>query len=419
MTDLAINTDTDRFVAELTKLATFSDCPDPSPAVTRVVFTDRDLQARAYLRSLYEDAGLTVRTDAIGNTFARWCPPGCDADASAVGTGSHTDALPFAGMYDGTVGVLGGLEAVRTLQRAGHTPVRPIDIIMFTSEEPTRFGVGCTGSRAMAGQLSPDGLRALKDDAGETFEAVRTAAGFTGDLASIRLGSDCYAAFVELHIEQGPELERTGTDLGIVTAIAAPAAVVFEVHGQGGHAGTVLMPTRRDALCAAAEMAVGIEQLALSSPSPDLVATVGTFVVHPDAVNSIPSHVRFTLDLRDTDPGNRDNHLKAMTDNARAVAQRRGVTVEIKTLNADPPATCDPALIAALEAAADAGGYSRSAMISRAYHDALFMATLCPTAMLFIPCRDGVSHIPEEFAAPEHLAAGTATLARTLAQLTA
>ncbi|MEN0111177.1 MAG: M28 family peptidase, partial [Planctomycetota bacterium] len=140
-----LRVDADRVVAELTELAAISDCPEPPPAVTRVVFTETDLRARDYLRSLYEEAGLAVRVDAIGNTFARW--EGADPKAAAVGTGSHCDAIPHSGMYDGTLGVVGALESIRALRRAGYRPRRSIDLVMFTSEEPTRFGVGCTGSR--------------------------------------------------------------------------------------------------------------------------------------------------------------------------------------------------------------------------------------------------------------------------------
>ncbi len=409
--------DTGRLVAELHELAAFSSCPEPTPAVTRVVYSDEDRAARQWFDGLFRDAGLSVRVDPIGNTFARWCPDGCDADAPAVGSGSHIDAIPHAGMYDGTVGVLGALEAVRALQRAGHRAKRPIDVVLFTSEEPTRFGLGCTGSRAMAGQLPADRLALLTDDAGDSLDAVRRRAGYDGDLAGVRLSDDAYAAFVELHIEQGPKLEEEGLDLGRVFAIAAPSTINFVVTGQGGHAGAVLMPDRHDALCAAAEMIHAIEQLCRSSPSPDCVATVGTMDIHPHAVNSIPSRVAFSLDLRDIDGVNRDGVCEAIVGENQRIAARRHVQVEHSVLNADPPADCDGPIVEALAEAADAGGYTHRGMVSRAYHDSLFMASRFPTAMLFIPCRGGVSHRPDEFAEPRHLEAGVATLARTLATL--
>ncbi|QDT68958.1 N-carbamoyl-L-amino acid hydrolase [Planctomycetes bacterium MalM25] len=415
MTPPAVQIDAGQLVRELLELAAISDCPEPPPAVTRVVFTETDLRAREYLKSLYEAAGLSVRVDPIGNTFARW--EGTEPDSPAVGTGSHCDAIPHAGLYDGTVGVLGGLEAVRALQRAGYRPRRSIDVVMFTSEEPTRFGVGCTGSRLMSGALSPEALAAFIDDAGDSYDTIRQRAGFSGDLADTRLATDAYDAFVELHIEQGPELEAAGLPIGVVTAIAAPATLEFALEGEGGHAGAVLMPRRHDALAAAAEMVVAIESLARASASPDLVATVGQMEVHPGAVNSIPSRVRFPLDLRDIDGANRDLVLAEIEQATDRIAAERGVTIEHRVLNADPPATSDQRLVAAINGAAESLGLASQEMISRAYHDSLFMARVAPMAMIFIPCRGGVSHRPDEYASPEAISAGVQTLALTLAEL--
>src|SRR5579872_3579970 len=212
--------DRDRLVHELDELGAISEAP---PAVTRVVFTEADLRGRAYVKRLCTEAGLRLREDAIGNTFARW--EGAEPDAPAVATGSHIDAIPNAGRFDGTVGVLGGLEAIRALGRAGFRPRRSVELIIFTSEEPTRFGIGCLGSRIMSGLLDEGAGARLKDRDGITPDEARTAAGFTGPLSSVRLPPGCYAAFVELHIEQGPLLERDGIGLGVVTAIAAPATM--------------------------------------------------------------------------------------------------------------------------------------------------------------------------------------------------
>ncbi|TWT97897.1 N-carbamoyl-L-amino acid hydrolase [Botrimarina colliarenosi] len=407
--------DVERLVGELQALAAISDCPEPPPAVTRVVFTETDLRARDYLRSLYEAAGLTVRVDPIGNTFARW--HGSDPKASAVGTGSHCDAIPHAGMYDGTVGVLSGLEAIRALQASGYQPRRSIEVVMFTSEEPTRFGVGCTGSRLMSGAMSPADLAKLTDEADDDYDTVRRRAGFTGELSEVRLPGDYYDAFVELHIEQGPELEAGDLAIGAVTAIAAPAQANFTVTGEGGHAGAVLMPRRRDALVAAAEMIAAIDSIARASRSPDLVATVGKLEVHPGAVNSIPSKVTFSLDLRDIDGANRDAVLKQIEVETEQIATRREVQLEHRTLNADPPATSDPRIVDAVVQSATSLGQAHQKMISRAYHDSLFMARVAPMGMIFIPCRGGVSHRPDEYSSPEALAAGVQTLALTLAEL--
>src|SRR5262249_49909750 len=179
---------------------------------------------------------------------------GAGLDVPAVGTGSHTDAIPFSGRYDGTVGVLGALEALRARRSAGWRPRRSLELLLFTSEEPTRFGVGCLGSRLLSGALDPGAAAALTDATGATFEQVRREAGCAGALADVRLPPGYYSAFVELHIEQGPLLERDQVPIGAVTAIAAPAALRVVLEGEGGHAGAVLMPDRKDALCAAAEV---------------------------------------------------------------------------------------------------------------------------------------------------------------------
>src|SRR5216117_3669459 len=253
---MQITIDSGQLYGELDKLASFTDAPPP--AVTRVVFSTVDLAARAYIRELCRAANLIVRVDAVGNLFARWV--GSEPGLAAIGTGSHTDAIPFAGAYDGTVGVLGGLEAIRALQLAGFQPRRSIELIMFTSEEPTRFGIGCLGSRLLSGTLDPDRADALQDKDEVPLSAVRTAAGFAGLLTSVRLPQNHYHAWVELHIEQGPLLEREGIPIGIVTSIAAPAGYRFTITGFGGHAGALLMQDRKDALCAAAELILSVEK---------------------------------------------------------------------------------------------------------------------------------------------------------------
>lgn len=403
--------DQDRLVDELLHLATFSD--HPAPAVTRVVFTERDREARVWLKARFAEAGLEVREDAIGNTYARW--RGSDASAAPVATGSHVDAIPHAGLYDGCVGVLGGLEAIRALQRAGMRPRRSIDLIVFTSEEPTRFGIGCTGSRAMAGLLTPERLRTLKDTDGIAYDEAARGAGHVGALGDVALRPGAYHAFVELHIEQGPFLERKGLDIGAVTAIAAPASLTVEVTGQGGHAGGLLMPDRHDALCAASECVLAVEAAARGTGSVDTVGTVGILDVHPRAVNSVPSRVSFTIDCRDTDAARRDGALARMHEAFAEIAARRGVSIAPTLLNADPPATCAPALVESIETASRALGLGHRRMVSRAYHDSLFMARVAPTAMIFIPCRGGVSHRPDEYSSPQAIAAGAAVLARVLA----
>ena len=398
---------------ELAALAQISEAV--SPVVTRIVFSEADLRARSFVKQLATDAGLTVSEDAVGNTFLRWA--GSEPELPAVASGSHIDAIPNAGAYDGTVGVLGGLEAIRALKRAGFEPRRSIELVLFTSEEPTRFGIGCLGSRMMGGVLTAERALALRDKDGRGLEELRTAAGFSGDLASVALEKGHYHAFVELHIEQGPLLERDGIDLGIVTHIAAPASLRVLVEGEGGHAGAMLMPDRRDALTAAAELILALEEAAKTSCAVDTVATVGVCEVFPGAVNSVPSRVRLETDIRDTDGRRRDRVIEILKDTAAEVAKRRGVAISFEMVNADPPAASDPAILAAIHEAVVASGHSSQTMVSRAYHDSLFVARFAPVAMIFTPCRGGVSHRPDEYASPESIAKGVEVLASTLASL--
>ncbi len=413
MTTMRSNRSIDGLMAELMALAQISEAEPP--VVTRVVFSQADLRARSYVKRLCAEAGLAVREDAIGNTFARW--EGSAPELAPIGTGSHIDAIPNAGLYDGCVGVLGGLEAIRVLQGLGFKPRRSIELVIFTAEEPTRFGIGCLGSRMMASVLEPARALALRDKQGQGLEELRQQAGFTGPLESVALSSGRFHQFVELHIEQGPLLEQEGVDLGLVTHIAAPASVRIVLEGEGGHAGGKLMPGRKDALTAAAELILALEAAAKSSGALDTVGTVGVCDVFPGAVNSIPSRVRLETDVRDTDGARRDHVLEILYAKCNEVAQRRGVAITTELVNADPPATCDPMILAAMEAAAVEAGRSYKRMVSRAYHDSLFMARIAPVAMLFIPCRGGVSHRPDEYASPEWIGSGVHVLARTLATL--
>src|SRR5215472_6627757 len=402
-----------RLHSEIEMLATFSDAE--APAVTRVVFTPPDLKARAWLHERCKAAGLSVRQDAIGNTFARWS--GSDPAAPVVGTGSHIDAIPNAGKYDGVMGVLGALEAIRALQQSGFRPKHPIELLLFTSEEPTRFGIGCLGSRLLSGTLSAEAAGKLTDSDGASVEQVRLAAGFTGELAAVKLTSGYYKAFVELHIEQGPILERAHIALGVVTQIAAPASFRIFIEGSGGHAGGVLMPDRRDALCAAAELILAIENAARNSGAIDTVATIGMCEVFPGAVNSIPSRVRLSVDIRDTDLTRRDALIHMMEGAGRRISEKRQVSIQTELLNADSPADCAPEIVEALTQSCVKYGLSFLPVVSRAYHDSLFMARIAPVAMLFIPCRNGYSHRPDEFASPGDIARGALVLAETLCRL--
>jgi ureidoglycolate amidohydrolase len=411
---MEVSIDIDLLTRQLVTLASFSDVP--APAVTRIVFSENDRRARNYLKALFAEAGLEVREDAIGNTFALW--KGTEPSLAPVATGSHVDAIPNSGMYDGTIGVLGGLASILSLQSSGYRPKRSIELLMFTAEEPTRFGIGCLGSRMLSGTLTPESAKSLRDGGGNSLEEVRGNAGFKGDLECVRCLPGSYAAFVELHIEQGPLLEKEGLSIGVVTDIAAPASLKMTITGEGGHAGTVLMLERKDAFLAAAEIALAVERSAKATGSQDSVATVGVCEVFPGAVNSIPSRVKIELDIRDTDGERRDQMLKAILTSSGEIAIRRGVSIDTELLNADDPARADASIVNAITDSCRSLTLRHRMMVSRAYHDTLFMAQIAPVGMIFVPCRNGVSHRPDEYCSPREIEAGVNVLAQTLIRLT-
>ena len=405
--------DQNRLQRELDELALITEAAPP--VVTRVLFSAADLRGREYVKQRCLAAGLTLRTDAVGNIFARW--PGTDLNLPAIATGSHIDAIPNAGKYDGVVGVLGAIEAIRVLQAAGFQPKRSVELIIFTAEEPTRFGIGCLGSRLLGGVLTPERAAVLRDRDGKDLEFWRQQGGCTGPLESVRLPKDCYAAFVELHIEQGPVLEAENLDLGVVEKIAAPSTLRVQLTGVGGHAGATLMPGRHDALLAGAEIALAVEQAAITTGSPDTVGTTGVFRIEPGAVNSVPCQARLEIDLRDTQVKTRDAALARIEAAVKEICTRRQIEFTIERLNVDPPAICDAQLVATVATIAGKLNFSVKKMISRAYHDSLFMAQVCPTTMIFIPCFKGYSHRPDEFSSPGQIEKGVHVLAETLAKL--
>ena len=410
---MSVFVDAQRLQREIDSLALITEAAPP--VVTRVLFSESDLRGRAFVKNLCHEAGLILREDAVGNIFARW--EGADKNLPAVATGSHIDAIPNAGKYDGVVGVLGAIEAIRALRAAGFQPKRSIELIIFTAEEPTRFGIGCLGSRLLGGVLSLERAAALRDRDGKDLEFWRTQGGCTGSLDSVKLPKDCYAAFVELHIEQGPVLEAGNIDIGVVEKIAAPSTLRLQLTGIGGHAGATLMPGRRDALLAGAETALAVERAATTSGSPDTVGTTGVFRIEPGAVNSVPCRAWLEIDLRDTLVKTRDAALVQIETAVKEICTRRKIEFTMERLNVDPPAICDAKLVETTVAVAQKLNFSVKKMISRAYHDSLFMAQVCPTTMIFIPCFKGYSHRPDEFSSPEQIEKGVRVLAEFLAEL--
>ncbi|KAI3923555.1 hypothetical protein MKW92_044652 [Papaver armeniacum] len=417
-TSTSFSVDTENLQRQIDELSRYSDTPAPS--VTRILYSEKDVLARRFIKSIMASSGLSVREDAVGNIFGRW--NGHEPELTAVATGSHIDAIPYSGKYDGVVGVLGAIEAINVLRRSDFKPKRSLEVIMFTSEEPTRFGISCLGSRLLAGNDAlANALKGTVDGQSISFFDAARSAGYAtdqDDLSSVFLKKGSYSAFIELHIEQGPLLEEEGIPIGVVTAIAAPASIKVDFEGNGGHAGAVLMPYRNDAGLAAAELALTVEKHVLESGSIDTVGTVGILELHPGAINSIPSKSHLEIDTRDIDEKRRNNVIEKIHQSAITIAKNRNVTLsEFKIVNQDPPALSGASIVKAMEAASKELNLVHKLMISRAYHDSLFMARVSPMGMIFIPCYKGYSHKPEEFSTTGDIANGVKVLALTLAKL--
>jgi hydantoinase/carbamoylase family amidase len=402
--------------AAIERLATLNDDP-AAGGITREVFTPTYRAAAEQVAEAMEAAGLAVRTDAFGNLRGRW--EGAEPGAPAVLTGSHFDTTLNAGRYDGVVGVLGAIAAVRQLRAGGFAPRRAIEVIGFAGEEP-RFGSGCIGSRAFMGALDRADLDRMHDRDGVTLaEALR---GYGLDPDAVPEAAEppgAAHAFVELHIEQGAVLEAAGVPIGVVTRIAAPHDLGLDWTGAATHAGATPMDLRRDALAGAAEALVELERLARAAPSGTAVGTVGVLRVEPGAINVVPGTVRMEADIRDSDLEARDGVVAGFLSAARAIAAQRGLRLEVETITEDTPAECSPEVVAAAEAAAEKLGVPFRRMISGAYHDAMVLGARIPMGMIFVPSAGGISHHPDEYTAPEDVDRGVAVLAGTLARLAA
>jgi hydantoinase/carbamoylase family amidase len=399
----------------IAELAQLNDDPGAG-GITREVYTPTYGRAVDLVSGWMGAAGLALRLDAVGNLVGRW--EGTDPDAPALLTGSHIDTTLNAGRYDGVVGVLGAIAAAGQLRADGFTPGRPIEVVAWAGEEP-RFGTGCVGSRCATGTLGRADLDALTDRAGVSMAEALRGAGLDPDrVHEARIDPAAVNALVELHIEQGAVLEAGGESIGVVTAIAAPHDLRVAFTGAATHAGATPMDLRRDALAGAAEWMVALEQAAHESPTGATVATVGVLRVEPGAINVVPGAAQLDVDVRDSDRGARDEVVASALDQAREIAQRRGLMLEISTIVEDAPVACDAAVIAAIEGSCADLRITRRRMTSGAYHDAMVLgAAGVPIGMVFVPSAGGISHHPDEYTAPEEIDRGVAVLAATLARL--
>jgi allantoate deiminase len=383
-------------------------CSDEPGRLTRLYGTPAHASASGMLAGWMRAAGMTVRRDAIGNVIGRL--EGDRPDAPALMLGSHFDTVRDAGRWDGTLGVLVAIAVAERLHGAGRRPIVPVDLVAFADEEGTRFGTAFLGSAVLAGRFDAADLRRV-DAAGTTLgEAIGEYAGDAGGLDAAARAPGSLAGYVEVHIEQGPVLDESDVALGVVTAIAGQTRALLRFSGAAGHAGTVPMELRHDALGAAAELVLAAEALARESPS--LVATVGRLAVEPGASNVIPGSAELSLDARHPDDAARAAAVTRLREQAALAGEARGVGVEWKELLDQPAVACDTALSERMARAVGAAGVRPSRLPSGAGHDAAVIAAIAPVAMLFVRCAGGVSHHPDESVTESDVALAVDALAR-------
>jgi allantoate deiminase len=382
--------------------------------VTRPGYSSLEREAHELVGAWLADLGLTVRTDPAGNTIAELAAPG---SKPALGTGSHLDSVPGGGRFDGVVGVVGAVEAVRMLRDAGARLSRPLRVVCFAAEEGARFGQACLGSRAVVGVGASD-IDEIRDEAGVTrAQAMREVGLDPTDLEQARWDPNDWAAFLELHVEQGTVLESQGVRVGLVDLVSGSTRLELELNGRASHSGGTPMTGRADALAAAAEIVMAAEHVATDPRHRGTRATVGRFHVEPGNVTTIPGRVVCTLDVRDVDSDRqRLTALDILRRGSEACA-RRGVSMRVRLIGDTSPAVLPIWVRRVVARAARAAGVEYRVVTSGASHDSQVVNTIVPAGMIFVPSRAGLSHVAEEWTDVADVAIGTEVLARSLIEL--
>lgn len=409
----------EHIITELDMLKTITDSEE---GITRLAFTDMDWRGRDYIKSLMADAGLTIREDAFGNVIGRL--PGRNESLPSIMSGSHTDSVPRGGNYDGVVGVLSALEVARLLQdETGKSTIQhPFEVVIFMNEEGSRFGAATLGSRAMVGALSQADLERLVDKNGVSLRGALTSRGLESSAIGESLYQNPIHSFIEVHIEQGRVLEEHKIPLGVVTGIAAPTRYKLTLSGRADHSGATPMSMRQDAMCGAAEIILKVENLAQTASEcavldtansvsdASVVGTVGTISVTPGAMNVIPGQVELGIDIRSISQVAKEQVCNELTSFIASVCEKRQLTYTMDTIVDETPVAIDEEMINLVGTSCEDLGIEYMKLPSGAGHDAMNMAEKTQVAMIFIPCKDGVSHNPQEVASVQDISTGILVL---------
>ncbi|AJY77755.1 allantoate amidohydrolase [Paenibacillus beijingensis] len=381
--------------------------------VTRLLYTGAWREAQHYLAERMREFGLTARFDRVGNLYGRL--QGTDPASKVILTGSHIDTVRSGGHYDGAYGIAAGIAALVSLKERFGPPRRTLEVVSLCEEEGSRFPLSYWGSGNATGVYDLRSAATYADPDGVTMQAAMEASGFGADAQPDPLRDDL-EAFVEAHIEQGVILERTGERIGIVSAIVGQRRYTLTLEGEANHAGTTPMTMRQDALAGTAEMMLAAETEALRHGEP-LVATIGRLNVKPNTPNVVPGAVSFTLDVRHSDEAELSAFCELLLGQFEAIAAKRSLKLTCDLWMNAKPAPMDEELSGRLQSICAAKGMAHRTMVSGAGHDAQLFSAVCPTAMLFVPSRRGISHSPDEYSSPEALADGLGVLTELLYQL--
>jgi N-carbamoyl-L-amino-acid hydrolase len=388
-------------------------------AVTRLVFSIKELRSRQLLIHLMRQAGLKIRIDVIGNITGRF--DGTNPKAPAVLAGSHLDTVIHGGKYDGPVGVIGALEAIRTVRENQITVQSPLEVVCFVGEESSRFGFSTLGSSFLAGEVKSKDLINAVDPRGTRLEDVLASLGISRrNLKSLKRDPKSLRAYLELHIEQGPILEAKGKRIGLVTSIAAPSRFRVVFKGQADHSGTTPMEMRKDALVASAHLIDYIEKICRKHSSMEkgrVVGTVGAMKIEPGVINAVPGRTELSVDIRSTSAPVKERVARMVKDQARKIAQQRRIGVDILNIREENPVPLDRRLLRLTREICDQNGIDYEIMPSGAGHDAMQMAKITPAGMIFVPSKRGISHNPLEWTDPSDIALGAQLLMETMIRI--
>lgn len=403
------NANAERIDALIKGLAAFGY--QEGKGTTRLAYSELDRQAQNWLLEQIKDLNLELREDAVGNLFLR--RKGLDSSLAPVASGSHLDTVRQAGAFDGICGVVGALEALYLLQ--DEKLKRDIEVIVFRSEESSRFNCATVGSKLLAGKITPAKVDACCGSNDITFsEALKQWGCNPAEADKAKLEKGCYKCFAELHIEQGKVLEQKGLQIGVVQNIAAPSRFKLHLQGTSDHSGATPMGMRKDALVAAAKVVLAVEAAATAEKENGTVGTVGVLEIEAGSINVIPGSVNMKVDIRGVKEESIKRTLAAFEAALKQIREESGVEITCETLQLDKPVALSQELAEQLIEICEEKQCSYLPMNSGAGHDAMHMVELCPTVMLFIPCKGGISHNPAEYAKLEDICRGAEVLAEFL-----